>query len=74
MAEGRLVEELGQRLAAIGLAVRALKQTGASEKPLKTIGLALDEARHELKLPRSGADRSGGPRLSIFRIEARPGP
>ena len=51
----RLSEELGQRLAAIGLAVHVLKREGANQQAIRTIELALDEARHELKLARSGS-------------------
>ena len=50
--EARVAEELGQRLAAIGLAVQLLKRDGANQKAISTIELALDEARHELQLSR----------------------
>jgi hypothetical protein len=50
--DGRLVEELGQRLAAIGLAIHVLKREGANPEAIMTIELALDEAKHELKLAR----------------------
>ena len=61
-AEARLAEELGQRLAAIGLAVHALKRDRMNPKALTTIELALDEAKHELKLMRRGysAETVGG--------------
>jgi hypothetical protein len=52
--EARLVEEVGQRLAAINLAVQALKLDGANPKAIATIELALDQAWHELKLARQG--------------------
>jgi hypothetical protein len=48
--EARLVEEVGQRLAAIGLAAHGLKIGGANPEAIATIELALDEARRELKL------------------------
>jgi K+-sensing histidine kinase KdpD len=48
--EAHLVEELGQRLAAIGLAAHALRTDGANPKAIATIELALDEAWCELKL------------------------
>jgi hypothetical protein len=50
--EARLAEELGQRLTAIGLALHVLKQDGMNQQALKTIELALEEARHELRLLR----------------------
>jgi hypothetical protein len=50
IGEARLVEELGQRLAAIGLAAHALRSDGANPKAIATIEFALDEAWRELKL------------------------
>lgn len=54
-SDARLAEELGQRLAAIGLALHVLKREGANPQALRTIDLALGEARHELKLLRQGS-------------------
>jgi K+-sensing histidine kinase KdpD len=50
LSETRLIEELGQRLAAIGLAAHALKTDSANTNAIATIELAVDEARQELKL------------------------
>jgi hypothetical protein len=57
--DARLAEELGQRLAAIGLALHVLKREGANPKAIRIIDLALEEARHELKLLRRGRDDDG---------------
>jgi hypothetical protein len=59
LAEERLAEEVGQRLAAIGLAVHVLRREGANPKAVTTIELALDEARHELKLMRKRGGAAG---------------
>lgn len=53
-SEARLAEELGQRLAAIGLAVQVLKRGAEPENAISTIELALEEAKHELKVLRQG--------------------
>lgn len=58
-SDARLAEELGQRLAAIGLALHLLKREGANPQALRTIDLALGEARHELKLLRQGRGDGG---------------
>lgn len=58
--DARLAEELGQRLAAIGLALHVLKREGANPKAIRTIDLALEEARHELKLLRQSRGDGGG--------------
>lgn len=43
-----LVEEVGQRLAAIALAAHVLEREGANPEAIRTIRTALDEARLEL--------------------------
>jgi K+-sensing histidine kinase KdpD len=48
--EAHMVEEVGQRLAAIGLAAHALRTDGANPRAIATIEVALDEAWRELKL------------------------
>ena len=53
-ADARLAEELGQRLTAIGLALNVLRREGANPKAVRTIEVALAEARRELKLMRRG--------------------
>lgn len=52
--ETRLIEELGQRLAAIGLAAHALKANSTNANAIATIELAVNEARQELKVMRQG--------------------
>ncbi len=53
-SQARLIEELGQRLTAIGLAVQVLKRGGANPMAIKTIEVALEEAKQELKRVRGG--------------------
>ena len=57
----RVYEELGQRLAAIGLAVHTLERSAAAAGAVDTIRIAVREAKHELRLLRdpsySGADK-----------------
>jgi hypothetical protein len=47
-----LIEEIGQRLTAIDLALQVLKKGVATDRAIALIELALDEARQQLKLAR----------------------
>jgi two-component system NarL family sensor kinase len=50
-------EELGQRLAAIGLAAHSLERAGRGGGAVTTIRLAVDEARREVRLLRTRAEQ-----------------
>ncbi|HEY9218529.1 MAG TPA: PAS domain-containing protein [Phenylobacterium sp.] len=54
---GQAYEELGQRLAAIGLATHAIERTGHAPAAVNTIRIALDEARVELQMLRYLAEQ-----------------